>query len=164
MKRRRGSQSRLVRRGSLTVWFSPEAIEAWSPEKNGCRGGQGRYSDIAVQTARHLRLLLGLPLVRLGAAFVFFSIGMQPIENSLVARFTPDRWRATGYGLKFSVVFGIGALSVRGVQRFITHYSLAHVFVAVAGVVVALICVASLLAWRTRGRPILNAIEMIGES
>ena len=51
----------LVRRGSLTVWFSPEAIKAWTPEKNGRRGGQRRYSDVAVQTALYLRLLLGLP-------------------------------------------------------------------------------------------------------
>ena len=51
----------LIRRGSLTVWFSPEAIRAWTPEKNGCRGGQRRYSNVAVQTALHLRLLLGLP-------------------------------------------------------------------------------------------------------
>ncbi|MBC8293886.1 MAG: IS5 family transposase, partial [Proteobacteria bacterium] len=36
--------------GSLTVWFSPEAIRAWTPD-----------SDVAVQTALHLRLLLGLP-------------------------------------------------------------------------------------------------------
>jgi len=105
----------------------------------------------------------GVPLVAAGAAFVFFSIGMQPIENSLVARFTPDRWRSTGYGLKFSVVFGVGALSVRGVQTFIAHYSLAHVFAAVAAVVALLICTAALLAWRTRGRPILNAVEMVRE-
>ena len=51
----------LVGRGSLTVWFSPDAIDAWAPEKNGRRGGQRRYSDVAVQTALHLRLLLGLP-------------------------------------------------------------------------------------------------------
>ena len=51
----------LVGRGSLTVWFSPEAIDAWAPKKNGRRGGQRRYSDVAVQTALHLRLLLGLP-------------------------------------------------------------------------------------------------------
>ena len=51
----------LVERGSLTVWFSPEAISAWTPKKNGRRGGQRRYSDVAVQTALHLRLLLGLP-------------------------------------------------------------------------------------------------------
>ena len=51
----------LVKRGSLTVWFSPEAINAWTPKKTGRRGGQRRYSDVAVQTALHLRLLLGLP-------------------------------------------------------------------------------------------------------
>ena len=51
----------LVGRGSLTVWFSPEAINAWTPKKTGRRGGQHRYSDVAVQTALHLRLLLGLP-------------------------------------------------------------------------------------------------------
>ncbi len=51
----------LVGRGSLTVWFSPEAIDAWAPEKTGRRGGQRRYSDVAVQTALHLRLLLALP-------------------------------------------------------------------------------------------------------
>ncbi len=51
----------LVARGSLTVWFSPEAISAWAPEKTGHRGGQRRYSDVAVQTALHLRLLLHLP-------------------------------------------------------------------------------------------------------
>jgi hypothetical protein len=51
----------LVSRGSLTVWFSPEAIVAWTPKKTGRRGGQRRYSKVAVQTALHLRLLLGLP-------------------------------------------------------------------------------------------------------
>ena len=51
----------LAQRGSLTVWFSPEAIKAWTPKQCGLRGGQRRYSDVAVQTALHLRLLLGLP-------------------------------------------------------------------------------------------------------
>ncbi|RMF24353.1 MAG: MFS transporter [Deltaproteobacteria bacterium] len=103
-----------------------------------------------------MSVLAGLPLLVAAAGFVFFSVGMQPIENSLVARFTPDRWRSTGFGLKFSVVFGIGALSVRGVEMFIEQYSLAGVFVAVGGVVALLVAMASLLAWRTRGRPILN--------
>ncbi len=51
----------LIGRGSLTVWFSPEAIKAWTPERTGQRGGQPRYSNVAVQTALHLRLLLRLP-------------------------------------------------------------------------------------------------------
>lgn len=97
------------------------------------------------------------PLLVAASAFVFFSLGMQPIENSLVARFTPDRWRSTGYGLKFSVVFGVGALSVKGVEWFLVRYSLASVFVAISGVVALICCVAGFLAWRTRGKPILNS-------
>ena len=102
----------------------------------------------------------GWPLLAVASAFVFFSIGMQPIENSLVARFTPDRWRSTGYGLKFSVVFGIGALSVRAVEWMIAHYTLSAVFIAVGSVVCAIALTAAFLAWQTRGRPILNAREV----
>jgi len=51
----------LVKRGSLTVWFSPEAIGAWTPKNKGRRGGQRRYSNIAVQTALYLRLLFRQP-------------------------------------------------------------------------------------------------------
>ncbi len=100
--------------------------------------------------------LSGAPLMLAAAAFIFFSLGMQPIENSLVARFTPERWRSTGYGLKFAVVFGIGSLAVRGIEGFITYFSLAHVFLAVAVVVALIVSTAGYLAWRTRGRPIYN--------
>ena len=51
-------------------------------------------------------------LVVAAALYVFFALGMQPIENSLVARFTPEKWRSTGYGIKFILVFGVGALAV----------------------------------------------------
>ena len=56
--------------------------------------------------------LSGLPLVGGAAVFVFFSLGMQPIENSLFAQFTPPRWRATAYGVKFVLTFGVGSLAV----------------------------------------------------
>ena len=52
----------LVRRGDLTVWLSPEAIAAWKPANVGKRGGQLRYSDLAIETALTLRLLFHLPL------------------------------------------------------------------------------------------------------
>jgi len=51
----------LAGRGSLTVWFSPEAVKVWTAGRTGQRGGQRRYSDRAVRTALHLRLLLRLP-------------------------------------------------------------------------------------------------------
>ena len=44
---------------------------------------------------------------------VFFTMGMQSIENSLISRLTPDRWRSTSFGLKFVLTFGAGALGAK---------------------------------------------------
>jgi hypothetical protein len=52
----------LARRGDLTVWFSPDAIETWEPHSTGTRGAQRKYSDLAIETALTLRFLFGLPL------------------------------------------------------------------------------------------------------
>src|SRR4051812_5078632 len=41
----------LRRRGSLTVWFSDEAVAAWEAERRTRRGGQPAYSDLAILTA-----------------------------------------------------------------------------------------------------------------
>ena len=41
----------LVRRGDVTVWLSAEAIAAWTASRSGRRGGQRRYSDLAIETA-----------------------------------------------------------------------------------------------------------------
>ena len=49
-------------RGDLTIWLSAEAVAAWTPPKNGLRGGQRRYADLAILTALTLRLVFRLPL------------------------------------------------------------------------------------------------------
>src|SRR5215213_1457743 len=41
----------LRRRGSLTVWFSDEVIEAWKASPHTGRGGRPEYSDLAILTA-----------------------------------------------------------------------------------------------------------------
>src|SRR3954447_536570 len=41
----------LRRRGSLTVWFSDAAVEAWEAERRTSRGGEPEYSDLAILTA-----------------------------------------------------------------------------------------------------------------
>ena len=51
----------LQRRGSLTVWVTPEALAAWHPPKTGRRGRSRRYSDIAIETGHMLRLAFGRP-------------------------------------------------------------------------------------------------------
>src|SRR4051812_1081548 len=54
--------SRRSPRGSLTVWFTPEAIAAWQAEPRTTRGGQPTYSDLAIATALALRAVFRLAL------------------------------------------------------------------------------------------------------
>jgi hypothetical protein len=49
-------------RGSLTVWFTPEAVEAWKAEPRTGRGGQPTYSALAIATALTLRAVFRLAL------------------------------------------------------------------------------------------------------
>ena len=47
----------LVQRGDITLWISDEAVAAWKPMSNGKRGGQPKFSDLAIETALTLRLV-----------------------------------------------------------------------------------------------------------
>src|SRR5215210_4767469 len=49
-------------RGSLTVWFTPEAVTAWAAAPRTRRGGQPSYSDLAITTALTLRAVFRLAL------------------------------------------------------------------------------------------------------
>ena len=69
----------LVRRGDVTVWLSSEAIAAWTPRRSGRRGGQRRYSDLAIETALTLRLLYHLPL-RQAEGFLHALFGMMRLD------------------------------------------------------------------------------------
>ena len=69
----------LVRRGDVTVWLSSEAIAAWTPGRSGRRGGQRRYSDLAIETALTLRLLYHLPL-RQAEGFLHALFGMMRLD------------------------------------------------------------------------------------
>jgi MFS family permease len=54
----------------------------------------------------------GLFLPFFAGWFAFFNLGMQPFENSLVARYIPAQYRSIGYGVKFVLSFGVGSLAV----------------------------------------------------
>ena len=71
----------LVRCGDVTVWLSSEAIAAWTPRRSGRRGGQRRYSDLAIETALTLRLLYHLPL-RQAEGFLHALFGMMRLDLS----------------------------------------------------------------------------------
>ena len=69
----------LVQRGDVTVWLSRDAIAAWSPAPNGRRGGQRKYSDLAIETALTLRLVFHLPL-RQTEGFLNSVIWLMDVE------------------------------------------------------------------------------------
>src|SRR5436305_8176427 len=52
----------LRQRGSLTVWFTDEAVAAWRAEPRTTRGGQPWYSPLAILTALTLRAVFRLGL------------------------------------------------------------------------------------------------------
>jgi hypothetical protein len=45
----------LRQRGSLTIWFTVEAIAAWRAVPRATPGGQARYLDFAIETSVILR-------------------------------------------------------------------------------------------------------------
>jgi hypothetical protein len=52
----------LVRRGSLTVWLTEDAVAAWHAPATGERGGQPIYSAVAIETGLALRLVFHQPV------------------------------------------------------------------------------------------------------
>ena len=80
----------LVRRGDVTLWLSPEAITTWEPARLGTRGGQPKYSNLAIETALTLRLLFHLPL-RQTEGFLTSIFGIMGLDLSVPDHTTLSR-------------------------------------------------------------------------
>ena len=80
----------LVRRGDVMLWLAPEAIAAWTPQRSGTRGGQRRYSDLAIETALTLRLIYHLPLRQaegfLNSLFAIMKIDLCAPDYTTLSR------------------------------------------------------------------------------
>ena len=90
----------LVRRGDVTLWVAPEAIAAWTPGRSGRRGGQRRYSNLAIETALTLRLIYHLPLRQaegfLNSLFVMMHLDLSAPDYTTLSRrgqYVPRRVR-----------------------------------------------------------------------
>lgn len=106
--------------------------------------------------------LTELPLFGAAMVYLLFALGMQPIENSLVAKLTPAAWRSTAYGLKFILTFGVGALAVPLVGKVVDAAGLSAVFQLVAAFEIGIVVVATTLWWRSRRAlpSLTNAIDV----
>ena len=76
----------LRQRGSLTVWFSEDAIASWRAEPRTTRGGQPHYSALAIMTALTLRAVFRLALRQtegLIGSILQLRICRKPFGNSV---------------------------------------------------------------------------------
>ncbi len=85
------------------------------------------------------------------AVYVFFALGIQPIENSLIAKFTPQQWRSTGYGFASVLIFGVGSLSIYLVGWVKDTWHLGVVYIFSTIMVIMIVAGIILLMRMTKG-------------
>jgi hypothetical protein len=95
----------LRQRGSLTVWFTEDAIAAWKAAQRTTPGGQPHYSDLAITTALTLRAVFHLALRQteglIGSVLQLLSLDLSVPDFSTLSRRAqslelPAQPRATG--------------------------------------------------------------------
>jgi hypothetical protein len=80
----------LRQRGSLTVWFTEEAVAAWRAEPRTTRGGQPHYSALAIRTALTLRAVFRLALRQteglIGSILQLLGLDLAVPDHSTLSR------------------------------------------------------------------------------
>src|ERR1700712_3840190 len=80
----------LRQRGSLTVWFTDEAVAAWKAEPRTTRGGQRWYSPLAILTAPTLRAVFHLALRQteglIGSIIHLLGLALAVPDHSTLSR------------------------------------------------------------------------------
>lgn len=103
---------------------------------------------ITIPAAFAMAQAFNLALVMVALVYFFFLLGMQPIENTLVSRLTPPRWRHSAFGMKFVLTFGMGAIAVKGVQAIERGYAITWVYPALGCVSILLVITIGVLITR----------------
>ncbi len=111
----------LVQRGDVTVWLAPEPIATWTPRQTGRRGGQQRYSDLAIETALTLRLIYHLPLRQaegvLHSLFTIMHLDLAAPNYTTLSRrgqYLPRRLRPVPTGEGIHLVLDSSGLAIFG--------------------------------------------------
>lgn len=95
-------------------------------------------------------------LLAMALSFFFFNFALQPMVNTLTARFTTLKMRATAYGIFFFAAFGIGSMAASFSGYIAQNFGLPWVFVGLSGSTLVLILL-SLMLIKVR-----NPLEAMG--
>ncbi len=119
---------------ALLVGMVGQYMGGMAAERLDARKSYLLFHSLAMPLALLMAYTTDIPLFFVAMGYLFFFLGMQPVENTLVAYLTPDKLRHSAYGTKFILTFGVGALSVHLVGWIKGLWSLSAVFVVLAGV------------------------------
>ena len=120
-------------------------------ERFECRYSYLTFHAICIPAVFFMAVTQNVTLVVLAFVYLFFLLGMQPIENTLVANFAPKRLHHSAYGMKFILTFGVGALAVKMIERIEAAWSIEAAFVALGIVSIVLVStIVVLIAWTNR--------------
>lgn len=118
-------------------------------ENYDLRQGYLFFHTITIPAAIAMAMSANLPLIGFAMIHSFFLLGMQPIENTLVARLTPPSLLSSAYGVKFILTFGVGALSVKLVEIVKIQWGLPSVYFVLSGVSAILVLAVFVLMLKT---------------
>lgn len=131
--------------GILGQYIGGRAADRFDP-----RRGYLLFHALTVPLGLSLAFLADIPLLLAAMGYLLFLLGMQPIENTLVAKISPDRLRHSAYGIKFILTFGVGSLAVFLAGWIERAWSLASVFIAMSGISLGLVLMILVLIAITR--------------
>lgn len=126
-------------------------LGGWVVERYEPRRTYILFHAVACLLALLMAYTTDIPLILITAGYIMFLLGGQPIENTLVTHFTPEKLRDSAFGIKAILSFGVGSLSVHLVGWIKMGWSLPAVFVAASGISVLAILSAVGLIAVTRG-------------
>lgn len=99
-------------------------------------------------------MIVGGTVVLIGAAILFalFHFSAQPMQNDLLARYSPPDRLGAAYGLHFLLVFGAGSMGGAGAGLIADRFGLTAVFIATLTLFVAASLLVLVLVANRRAR------------
>ncbi len=107
-------------------------LGGWTAQRFDPRKAYLAFHSLSIPMVLLMAYTTDIPLILVSMAYLLFLLGMQPIENTLIAQLSPEKLRHSAYGVKFMLSFGVGALAVYLVGWIESVWSLPAVFIAMS--------------------------------
>ncbi|MCF8110786.1 MAG: MFS transporter [Desulfobacteraceae bacterium] len=93
-----------------------------------------------------------LVLVVSAIFYAFFYFSTQPVQNYLLSKYLPEHRHGLGYGIHFSITFGVGSTAAAVSGYLADLFGLQSVFYAMGGCFAFAAAMAAVLLWRVNRR------------